>query len=196
MKQYTTDHGLLNNNVFSLIPDGDKNLWLLGYNGISKFIPSLDSFQTFTHYQGLLNDTYDAFLYGKSRYSNHLFFGGTKGIDYFDPDSVLVSKFIPRVWLTDFKLFNESVPIAGSNAAKGKFALEQDIGLTRKIFLRYDQNVLTFDFVALDYSSPQTIQYAYQLIGFDKAWQFVGDKRSITFTNLNPVEASAGNRNG
>ncbi len=40
--------------------------------------------------------------------------------------------------------------------------------------------------MALDYSAPKNIQYAYKLEGFDTAWQYVGNQRSATFTNLNP----------
>ena len=185
-KHYTTADGLLNNNVFSLLPDKNNNLWLLGYNGISKFNLSDHTFQVFTQQQGLLSKEYDAFLYGKSRYSNLLFFCGKNGIDYFDPDSIRLSDVKPRVWITDFKLFNESVPIAGSGRDTSGFALPEDISFTRRLTLRHDQNVLTFDYVALDFSSPRTIQYAYQLIGFDKDWQYVGNKRSVTFTNLDP----------
>lgn len=185
-KHYTTADGLLNNNVFSLLPDKKDKLWMLGYNGISKFNPATDSFQVYTQQQGLLNKEYDGFLYGRSRDSKLLFFCGKNGIDYFDPDSIGVSNFNPRVWITDFKLFNESVPIAGSSRDTGGFALPEDISHTGHLMLRYDQNVITFDYVALDFSSPRTIQYAYQLIGFDKDWQKVGAKRSVTFTNLDP----------
>ncbi len=183
---YTTADGLLNNNVFSLLPDKKNNLWLLGYNGISKFNLTTQSFQVFTQQQGLLSKEYDAFLYGKSRYSDRLFFCGKNGIDYFEPDSIKLSTYNPKVWITDFKLFNESVPIAGSSRDTSGFALPEDISFTRRLTLRHDQNVITFDYVALDFSSPRTIQYAYQLVGFDKGWQYVGNKRSVTFTNLDP----------
>lgn len=185
-KHYTTDNGLLNNNVFSLIPDDKNNLWLLTFNGITVLNLGQRTFRTYTHDQGLLNTAFDAFMYGKSRFSNTLFFGGTKGIDYFNPESVSAGHAAPKVWFTGFKLFNEAVPVSGGKAEPGGFVLPQEIGFTQQIALRYDQNVISFDYAALDYTSPQTIQYAYQLVGFDTAWQYVGDKRSVTFTNLNP----------
>jgi len=185
-QHFTRENGLLNNNVFSLLPDQQGNLWLLGYDGISKFQPATGTFRIYTHEYGLLNKEYDAFLYGKSRYSNLFFFCGKKGIDYFNPDSIQPSKYDPHVWITDFKLFNESVPIARNSKMDDPFSLQEDISFSRHLQLRYDQNVITFDYVALDYSSPNTIQYAYQLVGFDKDWQFVGNKHSVTFTNLDP----------
>lgn len=169
---YTTRDGLLNNNVFSLLPDGKGNLWISGFGGLSVFNIEKKTFRTFTHHQGLLNTTFDAFLYGTSRNSNTFFFGGNKGVDFFSPDSVLSSAPMPKVWFTNFKLFNEKYPV--------------NITETSELTLHYDQNVLTFDYAALEYSSPETVEYAYQLVGFDTTWQYVGEKRSITFTNLDP----------
>lgn len=180
-KHLTTSNGLLNNNAFCLMPDSRKRLWIMGYNGISRFDPATDSFYVITRRQGLLNDEFDAFLYGKSPYSGYLFFGGKSGIDFFHPDSIQPSHYKPRVWIKDFKLFNQSVPI--DNSSKN-YLLAEDISFTKHITLEHDQNVLTFDYVALDFSSPGSIQYAYMLEGFDQEWQYVGAKRSVTFTNL------------
>lgn len=185
-KHYSTADGLKNNNVFSILPDQNDNLWLMGYDGISRFNRATETFQTFTYDQGLLNKEYDAFLYGRSRYSNLLFFCGKTGIDYFDPDHVQLSSFDPKVWITDFKLFNETVPIGQGNTLSDTFTLAQDISFTREIRLRYDQNVITLGFAALDYASSKTIQYAYQLVGFDADWQYAGARRNATYTNLNP----------
>lgn len=171
-KHYTTHDGLLDNNVFSLLPDDKGNLWIAGFNGLTLFNPENKTFRTFTHHQGLLNNNLAAFVYGKSRYSKLLFFGGSQGLDFFDPDSIRAGSPAPRVWFTEFKLFNEPVDLSMPH--------------TPELTLRYNQNVLTFDYAALEYASPETVEYAYWLVGFDTTWQYVGNKRSITFTNLRP----------
>ena len=172
-QHYTTKDGLSDNNVLSLLPDGKNNLWISTFKGLSVFNLDTRTFQNFTAYQGLLNPDFAAFAYGKSPYTQNLFFAsGIGGVDYFHPDSVLIHRPAPRVWFTGFKLFNE--PVADFTPH------------TTRLDLRYDQKVLTFDFAALDYSSPETVQYAYQLVGFDDTWQYVGSKRSVTFTNLDP----------
>src|SRR5699024_5049446 len=50
----------------------------------------------------------------------------------------------------------------------------------------YKQSVFSFEFVALSYASPEQNQYAYKLEGFDKAWNYVGNKNFATYTNLDP----------
>ncbi len=185
-KHYTTDNGLLDNNVFAILDDKSGNLWLMGYKGLSVFNPITEQFKTYKKSQGLINEKYEAFLYGKSNYSDRFFFGGNQGIDFFYPDSIQLSTFDPNIWLTDFKLFNASVPISKGEKDPGKFTLDEDIAFTKHLTLTYDQNVVTFEFAALDYSAPKNIQYAYQLEGFDIEWQYINTRRSATFTNLNP----------
>ena len=48
-----------------------------------------------------------------------------------------------------------------------------------------DSNNLTLEFSALDFSSPQSNHYAYQLVGFDKDWvETDASNRRATYTNL------------
>jgi len=184
---FTTHDGLLDNTAFSLLPDNNGGLWIGSFTGISRFDLTKKTFQTFNHHQGLLNDQYGAFMYGKSKDGQYLYFGGDKGVDCFNPENVTATVPFPPVHFTDFKLFNESVPINPEAVGKGDLLyLEEDIAFVKAITLRHDQNVLTFEYAAVELASPQTIKYAYKLVGFDTAWQYVGDKRSITFTNLNP----------
>src|SRR5690606_25958841 len=55
---------------------------------------------------------------------------------------------------------------------------------TKKVELKYNQNVFNFDFVALSYSQPDKNQYAYKLEGFDTEWNYIGNRTSATYTNL------------
>ncbi len=183
-KHYTTENGLIDNNVISILPDKKRNLWLSTFDGISVFNPVTETFQNFTQKNGLLNTGFNAFLYGKGRYSDRFFFAGNDGIDFFYPDSIRLSTLDPNVYITDFKLFNKFVPISRGKKDKNNFVLDDDISFTKHLTLTYKQNVIGFDFVALDYSSPKSIKYAYMLEGFDTAWQYIGNQHSATFTNL------------
>jgi DNA-binding CsgD family transcriptional regulator len=50
--------------------------------------------------------------------------------------------------------------------------------------LSYHDRVVSFEFVALDYTDPQSNQYAYKLEGFDEDWVYAGNRLSVTYTNL------------
>jgi signal transduction histidine kinase/streptogramin lyase len=45
---------------------------------------------------------------------------------------------------------------------------------------------LFIEYAGLDYTSPSGVQFRCRLDGFDKEWQYVGDRRSVTYTNLAP----------
>ncbi len=58
----------------------------------------------------------------------------------------------------------------------------------KEITLPYDQNFVSFDFVAIDFHSPEKLQYAYQLENFEQSWTKSGSRRYVSYTNLPPGE--------
>ena len=108
--------------------------------------------------------------------------GSTEGLNYFFPSDIKLSTFMPPLLITDFQIFNKSVEINDDSP------LKSSLFQTEKIILSYTQNVFSFQFAALDYTSPQKIQYAYKMDGFDNDWVNSGSRRFVTYTNLNPGE--------
>ncbi len=185
---YTIKDGLPDNNIFSVLPDRHGNLWLSTYKGIVKFDPVKESFRNFDYRDGLLNKGYDAFSYYQSPYSGELIFGGSEGIDIFHPDSIQTDSTLPKVVLTDFLLFNQSVSIKRptKQPSDDNFLLSQSITETKELRLPYKMKVLTFKFAAIHFANPDKNQYAYMLEGFNREWQHIGSQRIVTFTNLSP----------
>jgi len=57
----------------------------------------------------------------------------------------------------------------------------------KPINLEHFQNTLHFSFSATNFSSPERMEYAYQLTGVDKGWQYTNALNSrITYSNLSP----------
>ena len=111
-KHYTTENGLIDNNVCSILPDKQGNFWLSTFAGISVFNPTTEKFKNYRKSDGLLNNGFNGLLYGIGMYSDRFFFAARSGIDFFYPDSIRLSTFDPNVFITDFKLFNLSVSIS------------------------------------------------------------------------------------
>ena len=112
-----------------------------------------------------------------------LFFGGVKGLTYFYPDSIKEKQYIPNIVITDFRVFNHSVPVGPESN------LTENITQTNKIDLLYRQNVFTFEFAALDFTAPMKNKYAFMMEGFDSGWTVATAKnRRVTYTNLDPGE--------
>lgn len=55
-----------------------------------------------------------------------------------------------------------------------------------RIELGYQENFVSFDFVALDYHNPEKNQYAYKMEGVDDDWVYAGTRRHADYPNLWP----------
>ena len=52
--------------------------------------------------------------------------------------------------------------------------------------LPHNRSTFTLSYVALSYTSPDAIQYAYRLEGSDKDWIYMKQNKDVTFANLSP----------
>jgi signal transduction histidine kinase/DNA-binding response OmpR family regulator len=64
--------------------------------------------------------------------------------------------------------------------------LDKHFNLTDDITLTYDQNIFTIRYAAREFDQQDKINFAFQLEGFDRDWQYVEKKREATYTNLPP----------
>jgi ligand-binding sensor domain-containing protein/signal transduction histidine kinase len=179
-KFYDESNGIANNSTFSIIEDDQGALWIGTAYGLSRFLPDEGKFRNFFREDG----THITHYHYGARYklpSGKLLFGGLNGYILFDPKNIKDNVLLPPVVLTDFKIGNNSVPIGGKDSP-----LQKHISETKNIVLNHKQNFISFEFVALNFSSPEKNRYAYKLEGNDKDWNYVGNKREATYTNLAP----------
>jgi ligand-binding sensor domain-containing protein/signal transduction histidine kinase len=179
-KRYFVKDGLPGSNISGIEEDAEGNLWLSTDNGISKLNPRTQIFRNYDVSDGLQGYRFYRCSHYKSR-NGEIYFGGANGFNVFDPSKIRDVEIKPPVYLTGFKIFNKPVIIG----AKGS-PLQKNITETQQIELSYKYSAFTFEFAALYYSSPEKIRYAYKLEGFDNDWNYVGNERTATYTNLNP----------
>jgi signal transduction histidine kinase/ligand-binding sensor domain-containing protein len=185
---YSTAQGLTDNLIVGILEDSHHNLWISSDNGISKV--TIDStkdnlklsFRNYSIQDGLQDKVFSKWAYYKSK-SGEMYFGGINGFNAFYPDSIIDNPYLPPVHFTDFLLFNKHVVIGAKNSP-----LKKHISQTQEVVLNYDQSVFTFRFIALNYIFSEKNQYAYKMEGFDKDWNYIGNKSEATYTNLDPGE--------
>lgn len=182
VKVYTTEDGLPDNSVKSIVEDKDGNLWIGTANGLSKFNPAEGSFINYSNADGLNGTDFNSSAVITTS-DGMILLGSNKGLNIFYPSEITQSKYQPPVLITDFQLFNQSV-----HAGVDGSPLSKNIIFTDKILLAHDQNIFSFQFTALDYNSPNSIKYAYKMEGFDKDWIFSDTRRYAAYTNLSPGE--------
>ena len=178
---YSEDDGLPNNVIYSIEEDRNGFLWLSTNRGLSKFDPVNETFENFDESDGLQSNEFNL---GASctRKNGELVFGGINGFNMFNPADVRGNLFAPEVVLTDFQIFNKTVPIG--KMQNGRKLLSKSITQTQEINLTSQDKIFSFEFAALHYSKPEQNQYAYIMEGFEKDWNYVSSRNFALYTNI------------
>ncbi len=175
---YTEQNGLPNNVIYGILPDEKNNLWLSTNKGLSRFNLQSGEFRNFGVSDGLQSNEFNTGAYFKSK-SGEMFFGGIKGLNYFYPAQIEENKNIPPVVLTKIKLAEKSISLRNNPEL-----LEKSVEETKKITLSHKEDIVTFEFAALQFSAPEKSQYEYTLENFNDKWINTGGLRSVTYTHL------------
>lgn len=167
--------------IYSILEDGKGYFWMSTNYGISRFDRETSSFKNYDSNDGLQHNEFNIGAYFQSP-GGELFFGGMEGLNIFSPESLADNPFLPPVVITDFLISNRHVPLQRDQPDS---PLSRSIETTRHFDLDHTDNIITFEFTALHYTSPGKNRYAYRLIGFDPQWIETGSRhRLATFTNL------------
>ncbi len=177
-QSYTEKDGLANNTIYGILEDDDGNLWLSTNQGLSKFNPDKGDFRNYDRLDGLISNQFTYNAYHKNQ-DGEMFFGSVNGFISFYPDQIEDNTYIPPIVITDLKIFNRSVSSHSENSPLSKSIME-----TNEIVLSYKQSVITIEFASLNFAASEKNQYAYKLEGFEDDWNYVGTKRTASFTNL------------
>jgi signal transduction histidine kinase len=186
-KNFTELDGLPNNVIYGILRDSKNNLWLSTNKGISKFSLQQKIFKNYNTKDGLPNNEFNAGAFCRSK-SGRFYFGTIDGLTFFYPDSISENKFVPKIIVTDFKIFDKPIPYFNC-------FVDGDL-----INLTHNDNYFSFEFAALDFTEPANNQYAYMLQGFDKGWIYSGNRHYAAYTHLDAGQylftLRASNNNG
>lgn len=175
------EEGLPHEVVQGLLEDDDGYLWISTEKALSRYDPETQSFHHYDASDGLAGEDLLFDSAHKTR-SGELFWANERGYMGFHPNDLRDNDHAPLVGLTDFKLFNEAVPVGMLDES----SMPAHISVADEIRLAHWQNDLTFGFSALHYSQPERIQYAYMLENEDETWWEVGNRREAVYPNLDP----------
>ena len=171
----TTEDGLPSNIVYRIVEDKNGYFWLSTANGLVRFHPETHAMRVFTYTDGL----HEAQFNYSSSYQTPdgtIYMGTISGMIAFKPSRFSEDDFVPPVFITGV-----NVPDSKSNKYKSLSA-----ETVKSLKLPYDAATFSLSFVALSYTSPEAIQYAYKLENIDKDWIYMNDNKDVTFANLSP----------
>lgn len=176
--------GLLSNTIYGFAEDATGRIWMSSNRGLSRYYPQTQTIEHFDTSHGLQGYDFNigAVLTGRDQ---QIYFGGSNGFNQFSTDFDSITGEPPNV---------ELVGVSGLGDGR-EFAQ-----LKSEVTLAYDDYLVSFDFVALDFAAPEKNQYQYKLQNFDADWVDVGNLRRATYTNLPSGEytfaVKAANNNG
>lgn len=171
LAHYTAQTGLPNDFIYSVEVDDRGDIWVSTNYGISVLNREIGAFKNYTQDDGLQNNEFN----GKAGYRDslgYLYFGGMNGFNIFHPDSIRINRHTGKVHVENVSLFGRPI--------------DRNVLYTDTLVFSHDQNVITFDFVNLNYLWSKKNRYQFMLEGFDKEWRPVTRDRSTTYTNLAP----------
>ncbi len=169
-------NGLPDNEVCGMLTDKKGDIWISMFSkGLTRFNPKGYSFRYFTINEGLHSNEFQQWAAHKS-YSGDLFFGGSKHFISFSPDQLIDSHYEAPVYITSFLLFNKKKEF---NAPLYQLPV---------IELNYKDNFFELEFTFLNYLDVDKNMYAYKMEGVDQDWKNIGNRRSASYTNLDPGE--------
>ena len=97
-----------------------------------------------------------------------VYFGGDNELLYFNPDKLVETSPYIHPEVTSLSVMNKD------------YASD----INKPLFLSYRDNYVSFAFSAFDFLDEKGDQFAYYLEGFDKDWNYCGNRHFATYTNL------------
>lgn len=179
---YTSKDGLATEFIKGMTEDDQGNFWISTSKGLKKFNPQTGLVKTYNAADGLQGLEFEANSCFKAK-NGEMFFGGMNGYNSFFPNSIQTNKFVPPVYITEFKLFNQTI-LPGTTGS----VLTNEISHTKTLELNHRQSTLSFSFASLNYTASENNNYSYKLQGLDKDWISSGSANKAFYTNLSPGE--------
>jgi signal transduction histidine kinase/ligand-binding sensor domain-containing protein len=185
LHQYNTDHGLGNNYIYAMAPDGEDLLWLSTNKGLSVFNKRTRTFRVYTPSDGLQGYEYNARA-GFAAADGTLYFGGINGFDLIRKTAAPLPDEPARLYLKQFLVNN--VSLAGGN----------NVNYASTIQLPYSGNNISIQIGVIDFITHGN-KIRYRLERADTGWKTADRDVVINYSELPPGHytfmATAANHN-
>lgn len=173
-KRYTTKEGFPSDFINSIVYSANF-LWLGTEGGLLRFDPKERTTLTFSSVSPL-----SAVSYNKSAATalknGNLAWGTSKGVVFFNPDSL-------KETIAGGRIFFQDISVSGRSIRENTL-INQDVPVDKleTIELKYFQNNISFELLPLGATSGA--KFSWKLDGFDNEWTIPAGNRIITYTNI------------
>lgn len=181
---FTKQDGLPDDGIYQLQQDDFDNLWVGCNSGIYRLQKS--QLNAYAEGRGRFIDavSYDEAdglpalqcipgaqiteVNPQSRHSDQIWFATTKGVIGIVPSLIQWNLLPPSVVLE--QVLMDNVPVS----------------LANPVLIRPGTDRIQFQYTALSLTAPEKVRFRCQLVGFDRNWINMGDKRMVQYTQVPP----------
>ncbi|OXB03349.1 hypothetical protein B0A81_18635 [Flavobacterium plurextorum] len=169
---FDQSRGLCNNNICGIL-ESDKKMWFSTYYGLAELNKKSLKINNYYDEDGISQNQFNINAFHKGR-TGIFYFGGTKGITEFNPESFNFNDTKSRIYSSRTEYFSESknknVVIYGSNS--------------EIINIPYDKNYLSVEVAVNDLFNNEKNTYYYKIKGYIENWADAGPSGIIKLYNL------------
>ncbi len=200
---YRMEHGLHDDYLSNILPDGHGRLWFAGNRGIfSVREKELDDFAdgrtkriwsvAYGRNDGLpqLQASYDAWPGAQRGTDGRLFFAMQSGVAVVDADNLKENAEPPPVVIERVTVNGKIVAAYGAVGAPASATSVAPLELCQgDAHLRLppgQRQQVEFDFTALTFTKPESIGFKYRLHGLDTDWVEAGTRRVANYAQVPP----------
>jgi heme exporter protein D len=164
----------------AILEDDQKNLWINSSIGIIRLNPQRNQTTIYNKNHGVMVEDFAGESGSWKGKKGELFFGDLKGYYAFFPNEFIVNPKAPEVVISDFRLADKSVKPEKDGP------LNEPLMQTKEIWLRYNQNVFSFSFSGIHYSSPDDNRHLFMLENLDNTWRKAGEEKTAYYYKVPP----------
>jgi len=191
VRHFTTEDGLPDMVVYGILPGNERppqgrpSFWCSTNRGLAKLVfpetlktDEKPAITVFSATKGLQDSEFNTQAFFKA-HDGELLFGGISGFNHFLPEAVLPDTARPPVFVVGISINHEAVNLR-------QRGLKTSLDCLRELQLGYDENNVSFEFAALDFTDPAQNRYRYRLVGADDDWVATKGTRFAHFAHLAP----------
>ena len=179
----TTANGLRENTVFRIIAEPDSGFWISGNRGISRVDPA----------------TLHEVLDGRASRIHVISIGEAEGM----PSAETNGGIQPAGWRArDGRLWFPTMkgvaiiqpsrhvrpPAAAGPLIRSVIAEDEALMPSAGMVLRPGTERLGFEFTAVEFKDPKSLEFRVRLLGLEADWHNLGPQRSVYYSNLEPSD--------
>ena len=174
-----TSNGLPNNTIHAITEDDSGYIWVSTNKGLARVNP-MDS--GVAHYQeadGLQSNEFsDGAVWKDAR--GYLYFGGIYGLNYFLPLHIRENVRQPNLQLAGLHFAGKPSIDGGDLVLRAGQPAPPHYAIART------DNFFDVELGAISFLHAEKCEYAWQLQGHDKIWQYGGTNGKIAYSNIPP----------